>query len=380
MSMLSRRIFVQDGFKVVSLGLAMPHIFTRAVEAAGQEAGRDDGVVYSPETASGDPFADRTLIVVQMAGGNDGLNTVVPYADGTYYSQRKNLGIPEADVLKLDERAVLQPNEDTITLAVGAGQRALEHAAIDRGRIGAAFLGTCTNPPVANGTSCDDGNWCNGTETCQSGACQSSGAPTSFSQCGTSCPANYYAASTTCSSQCGSPSGPRATCNPACASSAAACGGCPAGYHPASTTCSAQCGSCSTTSGQRFTCNQDSGSSFSSCEPCPSGYHAASTTCSAQCGSCSATLGQRFTCNQDSGSSFSVCGACPSGYYAASTTCSAQCGSCSATSGLRSTCNATGSSSFTTCGSACPAGYHSTSQTTSPKRRKSLLSVPRRTS
>jgi len=50
------------------------------------------------------------------------------------------------DVLKLDEKAVLQPNEDTITLAVGAAQRALEHAAVDLSRIGAAFLGTCTNP------------------------------------------------------------------------------------------------------------------------------------------------------------------------------------------------------------------------------------------
>ncbi|MBI3972201.1 MAG: hypothetical protein HY332_13010 [Chloroflexi bacterium] len=39
--MLSRRIFIQDGFKVVSLGLAMPHIFTRAVEAAGVDAGRE---------------------------------------------------------------------------------------------------------------------------------------------------------------------------------------------------------------------------------------------------------------------------------------------------------------------------------------------------
>ncbi len=50
------------------------------------------------------------------------------------------------DVLKLDEKAVLQPNEDTITLAVGAAQRAFEHAATDRSRIGAAFLCTCTNP------------------------------------------------------------------------------------------------------------------------------------------------------------------------------------------------------------------------------------------
>ena len=32
---------------------------------------------------------------------------------------------------QVDERAVLQPNEDTITLAVGAAERALEHAGVD---------------------------------------------------------------------------------------------------------------------------------------------------------------------------------------------------------------------------------------------------------
>jgi hydroxymethylglutaryl-CoA synthase len=50
------------------------------------------------------------------------------------------------DDLRLTERAVLQPNEDTITLAVAAAERALEHAAITPSRIGAAFLGTSTNP------------------------------------------------------------------------------------------------------------------------------------------------------------------------------------------------------------------------------------------
>ena len=48
--------------------------------------------------------------------------------------------------LRLSERAVLQPNEDTITLSVGAAERALEHASVEPPTIGAAFLGTCTNP------------------------------------------------------------------------------------------------------------------------------------------------------------------------------------------------------------------------------------------
>lgn len=127
MSMLSRRIFIQDGFKVVSLGLAMPHIFTRAVQAAGQEAGRDTGVMRTPENASSDPLANRTLIVVQMAGGNDGLNTVVPYADGLYYQNRKNVSVPEGEVLKLDDRFGLHPAMGGVKSLWDAGKVAIVH-------------------------------------------------------------------------------------------------------------------------------------------------------------------------------------------------------------------------------------------------------------
>lgn len=50
------------------------------------------------------------------------------------------------NVLKINERAVLQPNEDTITLAVAAAQGAIEQSGVDRQKIDALFLGTCTNP------------------------------------------------------------------------------------------------------------------------------------------------------------------------------------------------------------------------------------------
>lgn len=109
MSMLSRRIFIQDGFKVVSLGLAMPHILTRAVQAAGAEAGRDLSVFQSPDNAPNDQMAKRTLIVVQMAGGNDGLNTVIPFNDDVYLQNRKNTASPEDQIHKLDDRFALHP-------------------------------------------------------------------------------------------------------------------------------------------------------------------------------------------------------------------------------------------------------------------------------
>ncbi len=127
MALPSRRIFIQDGFKIVSLGLALPHIFTRAVQAAGQDAGRGSDVMRTPETQSNDPFANRTLIVVQMAGGNDGLNTVVPYADGLYYQNRKNVGVPEGGVLKLDDRFGLHPAMGGVKSLWDAGKVAIVH-------------------------------------------------------------------------------------------------------------------------------------------------------------------------------------------------------------------------------------------------------------
>jgi 2-acetylphloroglucinol acetyltransferase len=50
------------------------------------------------------------------------------------------------NVLQVHERAVLQPHEDTITLAVAAAKEAIQGAGIERQKIDALFLGTCTNP------------------------------------------------------------------------------------------------------------------------------------------------------------------------------------------------------------------------------------------
>ncbi len=44
----------------------------------------------------------KILVVFEWFGGNDGLNTVVPYGDALYYKHRPTIGIKEADVLKID--------------------------------------------------------------------------------------------------------------------------------------------------------------------------------------------------------------------------------------------------------------------------------------
>ena len=79
--------------------------FLRTLGAAGVTA-----VVPFPALAQR-PAAnyDRLLVLIELKGGNDGLNTVVPYADPVYYGLRPALAIPREQVLQLDERAGLHP-------------------------------------------------------------------------------------------------------------------------------------------------------------------------------------------------------------------------------------------------------------------------------
>lgn len=49
---------------------------------------------------------DHILVVVQLSGGNDGLNMVVPYSMDQYYKARPGIGIPAKDVLKLGDYGV----------------------------------------------------------------------------------------------------------------------------------------------------------------------------------------------------------------------------------------------------------------------------------
>jgi uncharacterized protein (DUF1501 family) len=51
-----------------------------------------------------------TLVVLQLTGGNDALNTIVPYGNPCYYDQRPVVRIPEAEVLSLDATYGLHPS------------------------------------------------------------------------------------------------------------------------------------------------------------------------------------------------------------------------------------------------------------------------------
>lgn len=57
---------------------------------------------------------ERTLVVIELEGGNDALNTVVPYNNGLYYDLRPGIGIPQSDVLQIDGELGFNPSMSAI--------------------------------------------------------------------------------------------------------------------------------------------------------------------------------------------------------------------------------------------------------------------------
>jgi uncharacterized protein (DUF1501 family) len=70
------------------------------------------GLAQARAVASGSRGAsyDNLLILVELNGGNDGLNTVVPFSDPLYYRYRPHIAVPRDAAVALDEHTALHPS------------------------------------------------------------------------------------------------------------------------------------------------------------------------------------------------------------------------------------------------------------------------------
>ena len=93
--MLSRRDFVKTSLHEASLFAMAPAVPEFLAATARAAAPLQDG---------------RVLVVVQLDGGNDGINTVVPYTDECYDKYRRNLRLDAAKLLKVNESVGLHPS------------------------------------------------------------------------------------------------------------------------------------------------------------------------------------------------------------------------------------------------------------------------------
>lgn len=107
--MITRRNFCKTCGLLSMTGVMAPAFLARTVAAnpTGLAAGK------------------RALVVVQMTGGNDGLNTVIPYADSAYYTARPTLGLKEAGIIKLNDQLALHSSLKELKGMYDNGQMAL---------------------------------------------------------------------------------------------------------------------------------------------------------------------------------------------------------------------------------------------------------------
>ena len=70
---------------------------------------------------------DPVLVVLQLSGGNDYLNTVIPYSDPLYWDNRPTVKVHEEQILHLDDQVGLHPTMGPIKNMYDQGRVAIVH-------------------------------------------------------------------------------------------------------------------------------------------------------------------------------------------------------------------------------------------------------------
>jgi uncharacterized protein (DUF1501 family) len=106
---LNRRQFLErtlKGSSLIAFGPLVPSFVAGAAQVA--QSGKD-----------------RILVVLEMTGGNDGLNTVIPYADDNYHKARPTLRYTKDQIIRVDDHIGLNPSLGQFQQLLGNGQLAI---------------------------------------------------------------------------------------------------------------------------------------------------------------------------------------------------------------------------------------------------------------
>jgi uncharacterized protein (DUF1501 family) len=144
-SLQTRRAFLRNGLRLAAAGGAFSALPRTALPKGGKAA-----------------LPDRILVLVQLAGGNDGLNTVIPIHDDAYYRSRPRLAIRRRHALRLTDEFALHPAAVGLKRLYDDGRLAIVHGvgtpepqashfrsshiwetASPEGRMGTGWIGRC---------------------------------------------------------------------------------------------------------------------------------------------------------------------------------------------------------------------------------------------
>jgi len=112
----TRREFLRRTITLASVAWTVPTFLHRTVWAMDNPLNEARGLSDSD---------GRILVVIQLSGGNDGLNTVVPYTNHSYYKARPDIGIHKDKILKLNDELGLNPELSKFKALYDTGQMAL---------------------------------------------------------------------------------------------------------------------------------------------------------------------------------------------------------------------------------------------------------------
>src|SRR5713226_473731 len=125
----TRRSLIGRGALLVASGFLAPSCITRTAMAL-------DGAqsVLGPVTL--DPTKkNKILIVLQLSGGNDGINTLIPFTDPNYAKLRPTLGVATSDVLRLTDSVGLNPNLGKLKTLYDQGKMAVVQGRSEERRV-----------------------------------------------------------------------------------------------------------------------------------------------------------------------------------------------------------------------------------------------------
>src|ERR1041385_6843678 len=114
----TRREFLQKGMALVAIAPTVPTFL-------GQTAWAMTDPLDVKRVAGESGKDGKILVVVQLSGGNDGLNTIVPHGDDIYFQKRPNIAVEKSGILKIDDYLGMHPNLTGLKELLDQGKMAI---------------------------------------------------------------------------------------------------------------------------------------------------------------------------------------------------------------------------------------------------------------